>query len=119
VGEMVQSCPHERRIPDPHAFPRGESLPGRDGGLFRGPPGCLAARGGPALRTGCCSEAFLQNFPKALTAGPSGDVRVALWPREYPSTHELQAGEIKTYETAFYFHTGNQGSTAGKTGWPR
>ena len=53
---------------------------------------------------------FWQNFPKALTAGPAGDVRVALWPREYPSTHELQAGEIKTHETAFYFHTGNQGS---------
>lgn len=53
---------------------------------------------------------FWQNFPKALTATPSGDVRIALWPREYPSLHELQAGEIKTHETAFFFHAGPQGS---------
>jgi len=54
---------------------------------------------------------FWQNFPKALTAAPDGTVRVSLWPEEFPSLHELQGGEIKTHELAFYFHTGRQGST--------
>ena len=54
---------------------------------------------------------FWQNFPKALTADPEGVVRVALWPEEFPDSHELQGGEIKTHELTFFFHTGNQGST--------
>lgn len=54
---------------------------------------------------------FWQNFPKALTAEPDGTVRVALWPGEFPDFHELQGGEIKTHEVAFFFHTGPQGST--------
>jgi len=54
---------------------------------------------------------FWQNFPKALTAKPDGTVRVALWPGEFPDFHELQGGEIKTHEVAFFFHTGPQGST--------
>jgi len=54
---------------------------------------------------------FWQNFPKALSAEPSGSVRVALWPEEFADAHELQGGEIKTHEVAFFFHTGKQGST--------
>ncbi|OGG04734.1 MAG: hypothetical protein A3F83_10675, partial [Candidatus Glassbacteria bacterium RIFCSPLOWO2_12_FULL_58_11] len=54
---------------------------------------------------------FWQNFPKALSADPEGRVRVGLWPGEFPDLHELQGGEIKTHEVAFYFHTGPQGST--------
>jgi len=54
---------------------------------------------------------FWQNFPKALSADPDGTVRVALWPEEFPDHHELQGGEIKTHEIAFFFHTGPQGST--------
>ncbi|HUU27675.1 MAG TPA: hypothetical protein VM123_07675 [archaeon] len=54
---------------------------------------------------------FWQNFPKGLTAEPDGTVRVALWPEEFPDLHELQGGEIKTHEIAFFFHTGPQGST--------
>ncbi len=54
---------------------------------------------------------FWQNFPKALSAEPDGSVRVALWPEEFAAAHELQGGEIKTHEMAFFFHTGNQGST--------
>ncbi|HUU27082.1 MAG TPA: hypothetical protein VM123_04650 [archaeon] len=54
---------------------------------------------------------FWQNFPKALTAEPCGTVRAALWPGEFPDLHELQGGEIKTHEVAFFFHTGPQGST--------
>jgi hypothetical protein len=57
---------------------------------------------------------FWQNFPKALSAEPDGSVRVALWPEEFPVLHELQAGEIKTHEIAFFFHTGPQGSTRGE-----
>ena len=53
---------------------------------------------------------FWQNFPKALSASPDGTVRAALWPEEFPSLHELQGGEIKTHELAFFFHTGAQGS---------
>ncbi|MCE5270862.1 hypothetical protein LLH00_06210 [bacterium] len=53
---------------------------------------------------------FWQNFPKALTATPEGDVRVGLWPEEFPDLHELQGGEIKTHEVAFFFQTGPQGS---------
>ncbi|GAI43629.1 unnamed protein product, partial [marine sediment metagenome] len=53
---------------------------------------------------------FWQNFPKALSAAPDGTVRVALWPEEFPTLHELQGGEIKTHEAAFFFHTGRQGS---------
>ncbi len=53
---------------------------------------------------------FWQNFPKALTATPDGEVRVGLFPHEWPDDHELQGGEIKTHEVAFYFHTGRQGS---------
>jgi len=54
---------------------------------------------------------FWQNFPKALTAEPDGTVRVALWPGEFPDLHELQGGEIKTHEVAFFYHSGPQGST--------
>ena len=54
---------------------------------------------------------FWQNFPKALSADPDGTVRVGLWPREFPDLHELQGGEIKTHELAFFFHTGPQGSS--------
>ncbi|MFH1070394.1 MAG: hypothetical protein V1794_12315 [Candidatus Glassbacteria bacterium] len=54
---------------------------------------------------------FWQNFPKCLSASPDGSVRVALWPGEFPDHHELEGGEIKTHEVAFYFHTGAQGST--------
>ncbi len=54
---------------------------------------------------------FWQNFPKALTADSDGTVRVGLWPEEFPDLHELQGGEIKTHELAFFFHTGPQGST--------
>ena len=54
---------------------------------------------------------FWQNFPKALTASPDGTVRVGLFPAEWPDEHELQGGEIKTHEVAFFFHTGPQGST--------
>jgi hypothetical protein len=54
---------------------------------------------------------FWQNFPKALSAEPEGTVRVALWPEEFSVPHELQGGEIKTHEVAFFFHTGSQGST--------
>jgi hypothetical protein len=54
---------------------------------------------------------FWQNFPKALTATPCGEVRVGLFPHEWPDDHELQGGEIKTHEVAFYFHTGPQGSS--------
>jgi hypothetical protein len=54
---------------------------------------------------------FWQNFPKALTATPGGEVRVGLFPHEWPDDHELQGGEIKTHEVAFYFHTGPQGSS--------
>ena len=54
---------------------------------------------------------FWQNFPKCLSAAPDGSVRVALWPEEFPDHHELEGGEIKTHEVAFYFHTGRQGST--------
>lgn len=54
---------------------------------------------------------FWQNFPKALTAAPDGSVRVGLWPGEFPDLHELQGGEIKTHEVAFYFHTGPQRSS--------
>jgi len=57
---------------------------------------------------------FWQNFPKALTARPDGSVRVALWPEEFPDHHELLGGEIKTHSTAFFFHSGPQGSTAGE-----
>lgn len=53
---------------------------------------------------------FWQNFPKALSASPDGTVRVGLWPEEFLSLHELQGGEIKTHEMAFFFHTGPQGS---------
>ncbi|MFC1614173.1 hypothetical protein ACFL5K_02630 [Gemmatimonadota bacterium] len=53
---------------------------------------------------------FWQNFPKALSAEPDGTVRVALWPSEFSDSHEIQGGEIKTHEVAFYFHTGAQGS---------
>lgn len=53
---------------------------------------------------------FWQNFPKALSAEPDGWVRVALWPEESAAPHELQGGEIKTHEMAFFFHTGPQGS---------
>ncbi len=53
---------------------------------------------------------FWQNFPKALTATGDGTIRVALWPEEFPALHELQGGEIKTHEAAFFFHTGSQGS---------
>jgi len=51
---------------------------------------------------------FWQNFPKALSADPDGTVRAALWPGEFPDSHELQGGEIKTHEVAFFFHTGPQ-----------
>ncbi|MBW7996440.1 MAG: hypothetical protein FVQ81_07730 [Candidatus Glassbacteria bacterium] len=54
---------------------------------------------------------FWQNFPKALTAAPDGTVRVGLFPDEWPDSHELQGGEIKTHELAFFFHTGPQGSS--------
>jgi hypothetical protein len=54
---------------------------------------------------------FWQNFPKALTGCPDGAVRVALWPAEFPDQHELQGGENKTHEIAFFFHSGPQGST--------
>ena len=54
---------------------------------------------------------FWQNFPKALSAEPDGTVRVALWPHQFSAAHELQGGEIKTHEVAFFFHTGPQGST--------
>lgn len=54
---------------------------------------------------------FWQNFPKALTAQPDGSVRVALWPEEFSTLHELQGGEIKTHEIGFFFHTGPQNST--------
>lgn len=57
---------------------------------------------------------FWQNFPKALSATPDGTVRIGLWPAEFPDLHELQGGEIKTHETAFFFHTGPQGSSAGE-----
>ncbi len=57
---------------------------------------------------------FWQNFPKALTATADGGVRVGLFPKEWPDNHELQGGEIKTQEVAFYFHTGPQGSTVGE-----
>lgn len=54
---------------------------------------------------------FWQNFPKALSAEANGSVRVALWPEEFAAVHELQGGENKTHEVAFFFHTGRQGST--------
>lgn len=54
---------------------------------------------------------FWQNFPKSLSAEPDGTVRVGLWPKEFPSVHELQGGEIKTHEIAFWYHTGSQGSS--------
>jgi hypothetical protein len=54
---------------------------------------------------------FWQNFPKALSATADGAVRVALWPEEFSAPHELQGGEIKTHEIAFFFHAGAQGST--------
>ncbi len=57
---------------------------------------------------------FWQNFPKALSATPDGQVRVGLFPDEWPDSHELQGGEIKTHELAFYFHTGPQGSSVGE-----
>ena len=57
---------------------------------------------------------FWQNFPKALTATPDGQVRVGLFPHEWPDEHELQGGEIKTHEVAFYFHSGPQGSSVGE-----
>ncbi|MCE5269949.1 hypothetical protein LLH00_01540, partial [bacterium] len=55
---------------------------------------------------------FWQNFPKCLSTKADGTVRVGLWPDEFPDDHELQGGEIKTHEIAFYFHTGRQGSNA-------
>ena len=51
---------------------------------------------------------FWQNFPKALSADPDGSVRANLWPAGFPDNHELQGGEIKTHEAAFFFHTGPQ-----------
>ena len=54
---------------------------------------------------------FWQNFPKALTVNPDGTVRVSLWPEEFPDVHELQGGERKTHQIAFYFHTGDQESS--------
>ncbi|MBW7998283.1 MAG: hypothetical protein FVQ81_17270 [Candidatus Glassbacteria bacterium] len=54
---------------------------------------------------------FWQNFPKGLEASPDGLVSVGLWPEKYGDLHELQGGEIKTHELAFFFHTGSQGST--------
>lgn len=54
---------------------------------------------------------FWQNFPKCLSSSADGTVRVGLWPEEFPDNHELQGGEIKTHEVAFFFHTGPQGSS--------
>ncbi|MFC1544764.1 hypothetical protein ACFL4X_01220 [Gemmatimonadota bacterium] len=54
---------------------------------------------------------FWQNFPKSLSATPDGTVRVGLFPDEWPDEHELQGGEIKTHEVAFFFHSGPQGSS--------
>ncbi|MFH1069522.1 MAG: hypothetical protein V1794_07850, partial [Candidatus Glassbacteria bacterium] len=52
---------------------------------------------------------FWQNFPKSLAVTSAGTMQVGLWPEEFPDFHELQGGEIKTHEVAFYFHTGPQG----------
>ncbi|MEA2062574.1 MAG: hypothetical protein U9P14_02645 [Gemmatimonadota bacterium] len=53
---------------------------------------------------------FWQNFPKGLEVTPDGAVKVGLWPGRFPDSHELQGGEIKTHEVAFFFHTGDQDS---------
>lgn len=58
-----------------------------------------SARGGVTL----ASRFFWQQFPKALTASPSG-LRLALYPAEADKPFDMDQGLAKTHELQFHFH---------------
>ena len=72
--------------------------------------GWLIVRSGQGF-AGVAVREFWQNFPKALDF-QNGVLRLALWPGEFASVHELLGGEQKTHEMLFVF--GGKGDSAEK-----